>query len=146
MSPMTIWGLPLPAALVDWIRRGRWGNEFDQGQVDDLFPDNAGLTLYTPAMMEEETRGCRNPEFQTPMWIGRADAAAWPGDVDPLKTLLIADLGLGTDQPIVLDYRASLERPRVLTLRWSTGGVENRWVEIAPDIEAFARKIDLRIE
>lgn len=146
MSPIVIWGLPLPAVLVDWIQRGRWGGDFDQGLVDDLFPDNGGLTLYTQTMMEEETRGCRHPEFQIPMWLGRTDADAPPGDIDPLKTLMIADLGLGTDQPIVLDYRTSLERPRVLTLRWSTGGSDNRWVEIASDIEAFARKIDLRVD
>jgi len=143
---MTILGLPLPDALADWISRGRWGTDFDHACVDDLFPDNAGLTLYTPAMIDEETRGCRHPEFQIPMWLGEHDADSPPGDLDPAETLFIADLGLGTDQPIALDYRPSRTRPRVLTLRWSEGGSANRWIEIAPDIEAFARMIDLRLE
>ncbi len=77
------------------------------------------------------------------MFLGTADAAKPPGDIDPTLSVLVGDLGNGSDQPIALDYRCSRESPRVLTLEWSASADNNRWIEIAPHIMAFVTLIGL---
>ena len=71
------------------------------------------------------------------------DPANPPGDIDPVRAVLIADLGNGWDQPIALDYRTSTPGPRVLLFCWRRNGRGNRWVEIAPNIESFSDLIGL---
>lgn len=134
-------GLPLPGELLALIGAGRWRCPDDLAGIDWLFPDRGGLYLYSFATMRSETEGLKKQGG--PMWLGAPDPAHPPGDIDLRQAVLIADLGLGYDQPIALDYRQSLTRPCVLTLRWSSRGDANRWVEIAPDVQTFADLIGL---
>lgn len=109
-------GLPLPDDLVALIESGQWRSPSDPTGLDQLFPERSEFCCYSIGMMEGETRVIyRN---NNPMWRGTPDPDYPPGDIDPKLAVLIADLGLGYDQPIALDYRPSLERPRVLTLQW----------------------------
>jgi hypothetical protein len=82
-------------------------------------------------------------EEKAPMFIGAPDTTKTPGDIDPKLSVLIGDLGWGSDQPIALDYRLSMDHPRVLTLEWSDFARNNRWIEIAPNIQAFAKLLGL---
>jgi hypothetical protein len=89
--------------------------------------------------------------FENKHWIerthkyfaGEPDSAHPPGDIDPARAVLIGDLGNGADQPIALDYRTSTQEPRVLKFCWRLDGTKNRWVEIAPGIESFAKLLGL---
>ena len=54
--------------------------------------------------------------------------------IDPTKAVLIGDLG--TDMPIALDDRASVDAPRVLYL--GRGG----WLEVAKNIETLLDRLD----
>lgn len=113
---MIVNSLPLPPSLLILIESGRWRCPADQSGLDRLFPERGEFCCYSFAGMEGETQVIyRNP---TPMWRGMPDPANPPGDIDPKLAVLIADLGIGYDQPIALDYRLSREQPRVLTLRW----------------------------
>lgn len=144
---MVVNGLPLPRELLALMDAGRWKTPADRSGVDRLFPENDGLCLYSLNQMESETKACNRADRQTPMCLGVPDADNPPGDIDPRLTVFVADLGWGFDQPIALDYRVSRDRPRVLTLQWweqwPEWGKRNRWVEVAPDIQAFADLIGL---
>jgi len=140
---MVVNGLPLPRDLLALIEAGRWKAPADRSGVDRLFPENGGLHPYSVELMESETRGMFKPHMQSPMWLGEPDSDDPPGDIDPRQAVFVADLGLGYDQPIALDYRASRDRPRVITLQWSEWGKQNRWVVVAPDIRSFAELVGL---
>lgn len=103
---MLIRGLPLPTELVALIEAGRWTCPANPSGLDRLFPERREFCCYTYAAMEGETalldRG------QNPMWHGTPDPANPPGDIDPSRAVFIADLGIGYDQPVALDYRPSL--------------------------------------
>ena len=134
-------GLPLPRELLDLIRAGRWRLPGEAGKFDSLFPERgADASLYSLDYMPFENRHWRNET--APMFVGAPDADHPPGDIDPSRSILIADLGRGYDQPIALDYRT--DPPRVLTLLWAYPPDEkNRWVVIARDVRGFAELVGL---
>jgi hypothetical protein len=140
---MVVNGLPLPHDLLALLEAGRWKTPMDRSGVDRLFPENGGLYLYSVELMEAETQILFDPQFQGPGLLGTPDPGNSPGDIDPRLAVLVADLGHGFDQPIALDFRASRDRPQVITLRWGERGEQNRWVFVAPDIRTFADSIGL---
>ena len=71
-------------------------------------------------------------------YLGGKDGVVQPGDIDPARSVVIADLG--PDRLVALDYRKSQERPSVVYL---TGNEEPRWVEAAPDVETLLRVLGL---
>jgi hypothetical protein len=145
---MTINGLPLPRDLLDLIAAGRWRQPEDMSGIDALFGEHGGFHPYGFGAMRFETESML--PRQEIMWAGAPNEETPPGNIDMTQAILIADIGLGYDQPVALDYRLSLEHPRVLTLRWlSTEYVSpsgelgrpvnaNRWIVLAPDIKTFA--------
>jgi hypothetical protein len=128
--------LPLPRELLELIDAGRWQCPQDQSKVNLVFPDRVELKLYSIEYMPIENKHWLNET--KPMFVGVPDSEIPPGDIDPHLSILIGDLGLGSDQPIALDYRLSLDCPRVLTLQWSCDETPNRWVEIAPNVRVFS--------
>ena len=145
---MTINGLPLPRDLLELIAAGRWRQPADMSGIDALFGEHGGFHPYGFGAMRFETEGKLHE--RRVMWVGAPDPDNPPGDIDMTKAVFIADIGLGFDQPVALDYRPSLEHPRVLTLLWRhrdhvspTGEMRyeasNRWVTLAPDFETFAK-------
>lgn len=64
-----------------------------------------------------------------PAYHGNADEGFVPGDIDPARAVLIADLG--PDRLIALDYRESETRPSVIAL---TNAEHSCWVKVADDI------------
>jgi hypothetical protein len=65
-----------------------------------------------------------------------------PGGIDFDLALDIADFGLGSDAPILLDYREDTTNPRVIRLRWQQG-TPNQWVIMAPDFRSFVEALGL---
>jgi hypothetical protein len=138
-------GIPLPDDLIVLIKAGRWSSPKNQSAVDRLFPPETGtkseVVLYAADYMPFENKHWLNQK--DPRFLGSPDYDNPPGDIDPKRSVLIGDLGPGSDQPIALDYRASEDEPRVLTLIWSRWGDKNRWVEIAPNVRTFAELVGL---
>jgi hypothetical protein len=140
---MIVNGLPLPRDLLALMEAGRWKPLTDRTGLSRVIPENSGLHPYSFSQMERETQTCFKPHMQGPMWQGEPDPENPPGDIDPRLVVFVADIGLGWDQPIALDYRTSFDNPRVLTLQWSKCGEQNRWIVIAPDILTFAVLVGL---
>jgi hypothetical protein len=61
----------------------------------------------------------------------------------PEAAIEIADFGLGSDAPILLDYRASPTDPSVIRLCWPADGRPNLWKVMAPDFASFIRALGL---
>jgi len=120
----------LPRELLTLIETGRWRCPSDPSGLDRLFPERAGFFCYSFGAMEGETQVLYR--YSNPMWRGIPDPTNQPGDIDPTLAVLIADLGIGYDQPIALDYRPSMQNPRVLTLRWDKPNPPVPWEEIEP--------------
>jgi hypothetical protein len=144
-EPITaINGLPLPSSLIALVEAGRWKRAANPASVNRLFPAEPGvrleLCLYTLDHMPFENKHWLNQK--DPHFLGAPDPDRPPGDIDPKRSLLIGDLGAGSDQPIALDYRLSMDKPRVLTLDYSKGP-QARWVEIAPEIQTLAELMGL---
>jgi hypothetical protein len=144
-EPITaINGLPLPSHLIALVEAGRWKRPKDLSRVHRLFPAEPGVrlevSLYALDYMPFENKHWLDQTY--PSFLGVPDLDRPPGDIDPKRSVLIGDLGPGTDQPIALDYRASMDNPRVLTLDYSSGH-ETRWIEIAPEIQTFAELMGL---
>jgi hypothetical protein len=147
VSTRVINGMPLPRDLIALVEAGRWKQPADLSGFDRLFPALAEtksflkFTLYSLDYMQFENRHWLN---QTdPMFLGTRDHENPPGDIDPSLSLLVGDLGFGLEQPIALDYRLSIDEPRVLTLNWWDGGRESRWVVIARSVRTFADLVGL---
>ena len=75
-----------------------------------------------------------------PFW--RSDMAA-PHGIDFDLALDIGDFGLGSDAPILLDYREDAAEPRVIRLRWVGSGKCNEWVVMAPTFGNFVEALGL---
>lgn len=83
----------------------------------------------------DEMRGAMSGDF----W----DKYAAIDQIAPEQALIIGDFGMGSDSPIVLDFRKHAVDPPVLRLRWSRYGERNEWVQGAANFESFARLLGL---
>jgi len=129
--------LPLPAALVRAIESGIWQTPKDRDVWRSLFPDKE---VVQPMLYPlEEMRGQKSWLAEAgSAYLGQAGEGFVPGDIDPSRAVLIADLG--PDRLIALDYRESETRPSVVAL---TSEEHSCWRRVADDIESFMRAIRL---
>ena len=129
--------LPLPIALVVAIESGVWRTPKNPDVWRSLFPDNE---IVQPMLYPlEEMRGQKSwLSGAGPAYLGQASEGFVPGDIDPSRAVLIADLG--PDRLIALDYRESQTRPSVVAL---TSEEHSCWRWVAEDIESFMRAIRL---
>jgi hypothetical protein len=63
-------------------------------------------------------------------------------EIAPEKALIIADFGLGSDAPIVLNYSVYSNNPPVFRLRWGPDGLTT-WVQAADGFGEFAEMLGL---
>lgn len=136
-------GLEPPALLGALLESGRWPTTVRQGNSQHLAlvpltdegrsraPEESGvhLVLYLTTVAQRAT----NPFWTDPM--------ADPAGIDPELSVVLGDFGLGTDAPIVLDYRS--DPARVLRLDWPLRGQPNRWVALAASFDEFIGLLDL---
>jgi hypothetical protein len=136
-----------PLLLEELLAAGRWPRTVEEQQrqnlaqlvaaerVRRLAPEESTIFLLAPPF-----RTVRDKASSNPYWM---DAMAAPSEIDFDLALDIGDFGLGSDAPILLDYREAPESPCVIRLRWSPDGGENHWVMMAPDFETFVRELGL---
>ena len=62
---------------------------------------------------------------------------ACPSGISFEHSVVIGDFGLGSDAPIVLDYRTDPTRPGVIRLCFGETFAESRWVTAALDFDAM---------
>ena len=66
--------------------------------------------------------------------------------IDPKRSLFIADFGPGSDAPIALDYRAASEDPPVIGLKWDDSSLQHgahQWVCLASSFSEFVSVLGL---
>jgi len=134
--------LPIPTELRALIDEGFWPRDSDAARIQNLrplipeslvrrfAPEESKIYLYSPPF----------PLVRKLMESGEerfwSDPRTAVHEIDPDRTLVIGDFGLGSDAPIALDYRKSTPDPAVIRLRWAREG--NHWLEVASNFAAFA--------
>ena len=97
------------------------------------------IYLYPPPFqtLARECSGVREGSFWSK--FGAAD------EIVPESSIVIADFGMGSDAPIILDYRASSDCPTVMRLCWlgEWGVINNHWVVCASCFDGFADMLAL---
>ena len=127
--------LPLPLPLVRAIENGVWRTPKDREVWYSLFPEKQ---VVQPMLYHLETvHGQKSWLMEAgPAYLGEPSESVVPGDIDPTRAVLIADLG--PDRLIALDYRDSETNPSVIGL---TSDRHSYWRWVAEDIESFMRAI-----
>lgn len=139
--------LPLPPRLLEMMTDGRWPSDHDKAIGQNLKPliDPERIALAAPG---EHNLFLLPPPFYTVRELSEHnDFWRWPeaapSGIDPDLAVDIGDFGMGSDAPILLDYRESPENPRVLRLLWCENRAENRWITMADDFPAFIEALGL---
>lgn len=139
--------LKVPRLLDESVAAGRWPRDSKEAmaqnlkslatpeRIQTLAPEERWLYLLPPPFCTVRQKSEGNP-----FWF--SDMAA-PHGIDFDSALDIGDFGLGSDAPILLDYRADSTNPRVIRLRWSDNGKANEWVVMAPDFGSFVTALGL---
>ena len=153
-------GLAVPRLLTDMIATGRWPADaatasrqnvnswVSTERVRALVPTGEPWELFL-----------YSPPFATVAELVREGDVFWdrpssdPDGLDREKALVIGDFGLGSDAPIVLDYRDNEVVPVVRYLQWTdqadeevsspSFGSSNAWVLLAPSFELFVQSLAL---
>jgi hypothetical protein len=142
--------LVIPHLLNELPATGRWPQTDAQANSQNLKPlvdpervkglatEESLIYLYPPPFVTVRERCNKGDDFWTwPM--------ADPKGIDFDLAIDIGDFGIGSDAPILLDYRHDLANPRVIRLRWVRDGdpSSNRWVAMAPDFQSFVESLGL---
>jgi hypothetical protein len=141
-------GLSIPRKLLELVRARRWPADADAERAQNRVPlasrervqavthgSEESIFLYCP----QSFRRVASATNELDLFWRRPEAA--PTGIDFERSIVIGDFGLGSDAPIILDYRASVTAPTVLRLHWSPNG--NRWVEMAADVETLVNVLGL---
>ena len=147
---MLVDGLPIPHRLVELIDRGLWprtGAEARRQNSSSLVPAER-IHLFAP---EEDKLYLMAPPFQTVATIRESqgkgkfwDRFAAPEGIKPELSVYIGNFELGSDSPILLDYREDRSNPTVIRLKWRKAqGLPNVWVRCADNFDQFAEILGL---
>jgi hypothetical protein len=128
-------GLSLPRRLITLIDAGFWPGFVSKERVHLFAPEEDEVYLFKPPFC---TVAQRVSSDTVDFWseFGALE------QITPELCIDIADFGLGSDSPIVLNYRESLENPSVLRLHWRKPQ-PNVWVRCADTFDSFADMLDL---
>lgn len=140
--------LDLPAELTALITKGAWprtehesnrqrlrGAPIPRELIQQLVPEESEMWLCPPPFRTIAER-CAAGEGKYWDEFGSLD------QIDPARTLLIGDFGIGTETAIALDYRRP-GSPAVLRLSWTGGQLKTRWVPFFPSFGEFAAALGL---
>src|ERR1700722_11548052 len=155
LSLWRFWRLPpkgpgrviaLPQLLTQLIAEGRWpgtgANVVEQefsplvskGRVSLLAPEEGVICLHPPPF-----RTVRELAIDEPFWC---EPWSDPSAIDFDLAIAIGDFGIGSDAPILLDYRGNVDHPRVVRLEWFARP-DNKWVPMADDFPTFVNVLGL---
>ena len=113
--------LPLPSALQHLIDSGFWPRTEQESQAQHSKPLIAKAKVQAFAPDEDEIHFYAFP-FSTVADYRVETDEAWDKMtavhlIDPARTLIIADFGIGSDTLIALDYRRDINNPTVIRLK-----------------------------
>jgi hypothetical protein len=147
-------GLEVPALLEALILAGRWPRNAREAMAQESHP------LVPSECVRQFAPGNTSIYFMAPPFRSIATEVAlrtandrfWAqygalNQISPARSLIIGDFGIGSDSPIILDFRES--NPPVLWLKWPEIGPPNlntRWIEGAITFDKFAQMLGLSIK
>lgn len=144
--------LPLPARLLRLLESGHWPRTPEEARKQNshllvpkeriqLFaPEESVIYLYPPPF---RTVAAHIDDVEKRFGVDRfwATYAALEG-ISPELSLVVGDFGIGSDAPIVVDYRQVSSNPPVLRLLWRKPE-PNVWVRCADSFDEFANLLEL---
>ena len=153
--------LKLPETLIELIQTDQWKPPKDKSGIKkilelpedlktkfDPFDDYIYFGTYTLDLMKKESLGIQKWTKRQGfgcMFLGALDEMVKPGNIDFNKSILIADLGIGSDSPFVLDYRDDIKNPSVIMIRWGKDPIkDNRWMKVTDNFDEFVEIIGIK--
>ncbi len=139
--------LKIPDLILEMIDAGRWPNDHQMANRQNLkslakperiallAPEESLLFLLPPPFLTVREKAKENK-----YWL---DDHSAPEMIDFDLAIDIGDFGLGSDAPILLDYRTDNSNPSVIRLKWSKDGTGNLWVPMADSIQHFVDVLGL---
>jgi hypothetical protein len=139
--------LEIPDLIQEMIDAGRWSRDHQSSILQNLnslatsdriavlAPEESLLYLLPPPFVTVREKSKENEH-----WLHEQLA---PHMIDFDLAIDIGDFGLGSDAPILLNYRTDKSNPRVIRLKWSSDGNENQWVPMAENIQHFVEILGL---
>jgi hypothetical protein len=156
----TVGNLPLPKRLVELIDSGRWPRTPDderhqnvrslvpKERIQSFAPGEDRIYFVRPPFATVATRMSHGDRF----W-SRFGALE---QITPELAIFLGDFGIGSDSPILLDYRRDITTPAVIRLKLNSIlgdampngrrkllGWANSWLTCADSFDAFAEMLGL---
>ena len=139
--------LALPKRLITLINSGFWPrtDEEQRHQNIESLVSKERIHLFAPG--EDQVYLLKPPFCTVAQRVSTDIANFWSRfgaleQIAPELCIDIADFGLGSDSPIVLNYRESPDDPSVLRLHWREPQ-PNAWVRCADTFDSFADMLSL---
>lgn len=144
--------LKLPALLKALLAAGHWPRTREEANRQNLQPLIPAERVRLFAAEENEIHLSAPPFHTVADEDNGGSKRFWQEygaleQIAPERSLIIGDFGLGSDSPIILDYREG-SNPPVLRLRWlelEPGQVRTDWVKGAMSFDEFAEMLGLRV-
>jgi hypothetical protein len=127
-------GLTLPAGLVRALREGRWRSLRRSASLAAVFGSEPVRPKFF-TLAEIRAVNLYWKDEADPLYLGQADSSRHPGDIDPKRSLIIAELG--PDQLIALDYRRSAV-PEVV---FASDHVRSPWLLVSGSVEELLEEL-----
>ena len=152
--------LQLPKRLLRLIETGRWPRTHEEELRQNIQPLFSKESIRSFAPDQDRIYFVR-PPFSTVASRIASGETFWSKfgaleQISPEMSIIIGDFGLGSDSPIVLDYRQNAENPAVIRLKLNpiygdpsaSGrpnllGWSNSWLRCADSFDALADLLEV---
>jgi hypothetical protein len=139
---MTASGWTIPIRLQRLVESGWWPHDEAAAMKQNLHP-LVTETQVRAFASDESTIFFLPPPFHTVSDLLASNERYWtsemacPAGISFDHCVVIGDFGLGSDAPILLDYRTDALRPSILRLCFGETFAQSRWVKAAEDFDAM---------
>ena len=136
--------LPIPKGLLKLIETGRWPRTHEEELQQNIHPLVSKERVSSFAPDQGRIYLVRPPFSTVAERIAAHEGEFWSRfgaieQISPDSSIFIGDFGLGSDSPILLDYRKDRLNPSVIRLKWNYGeGQRNQWLLCADSFDAFS--------
>jgi hypothetical protein len=127
-------GLKLPPGLTRALREERWSSLGSSASLAAVFGSEPVRPRFFTLEEIMAVNGYWKDEAD-PLYLGQADSSRYPGDIDPKRSLIVAELG--PDQLIALDYRRSAA-PEVL---FASDDARSPWRLVSGSVEELLSEL-----
>jgi hypothetical protein len=146
-------GLPLPPLLVQLMQQGKWPSYPDHERILEVIPF-INVQVRFPQTVESMgvlTRFAAGSDVDRLFHLKRGSESSTPVELPYLDVEKIINIGTCDDDfdlGVFLDYRTSIENPRVVANGppAELSDFHFEWYEVAPTFAEFAERLGIRLE